>query len=323
MEPRQSLSEPTQDRDAMSAFAPFPSSSRSRAACPSRRPSGPARDETRVGDAAASCRSSRRRCCRPSWPRPPRRSSSSARSRPAAPARRPLPTVPATATTASTASTALRVLDLTDVVAVARASVVTITADGLSTRGFSPFGQQVQGVGSGIVITSNGYILTNRHVVSGSQSLTVQLARRQELSRDDRPDGHGQRPRADQGRRDRPRRRLHRELRGARGRPDRDRDRQPARDVHRDGHPGDRLRARARGDRQGRAVTGRRRRSRTSSRPMPRSTPATAAARSSMPAGNVIGINTAVSTTAQGLGFAIPIDAAKDLISLANAGQVS
>ena len=40
-------------------------------------------------------------------------------------------------------------------------------------------------------------------------------------------------------------------------------------------------------------------------------------------AGNVVGINTAVSTTAQGLGFAIPIDAARDLISLANAGQLS
>ena len=38
--------------------------------------------------------------------------------------------------------------------------------------------------------------------------------------------------------------------------------------------------------------------------------------------GNVIGINTAVSTSASGLGFAIPIDAAKDLIALAgNGGQ--
>ena len=59
-----------------------------------------------------------------------------------------------TAATASTAATTVKVLDLTDVVATARASVVTITADGISTRGFSPFGQQVQGVGSGIVISS-------------------------------------------------------------------------------------------------------------------------------------------------------------------------
>ena len=32
------------------------------------------------------------------------------------------------------------------------------------------------GVGSGIVLTGDGYILTNRHVVEGSQSLTVELA---------------------------------------------------------------------------------------------------------------------------------------------------
>jgi serine protease Do len=32
------------------------------------------------------------------------------------------------------------------------------------------------GVGSGIVLTANGYILTNKHVVAGSQSLSVELA---------------------------------------------------------------------------------------------------------------------------------------------------
>jgi serine protease Do len=39
--------------------------------------------------------------------------------------------------------------------------------------------------------------------------------------------------------------------------------------------------------------------------------------------GNVIGINTAVATTAEGLGFAIPIDAAVELISLSRAGSGS
>jgi S1-C subfamily serine protease len=34
-------------------------------------------------------------------------------------------------------------------------------------------------------------------------------------------------------------------------------------------------------------------------------------------AGNVIGINTAVASSAEGLGFAIPIGAADDLIDLA------
>ena len=83
---------------------------------------------------------------------------------------------PVTAKTASTAVTrTIDSADLTAIVASARASVVTITADGISTQGFSPFGQSVSGVGSGIILTSSGYILTNRHVVQGSSTLTVQL----------------------------------------------------------------------------------------------------------------------------------------------------
>jgi serine protease Do len=65
-------------------------------------------------------------------------------------------------------------VDLTDMVAAVRDSVVTITSEGFSSRGF----QQIPstGVGSGIVLTSDGYILTNRHVTEGSQSLSVELA---------------------------------------------------------------------------------------------------------------------------------------------------
>ena len=64
---------------------------------------------------------------------------------------------------------------LTDVVAAVRDSVVTITSQGVSSRGLLAIPST--GVGSGIVLTSNGYILTNRHVVEGaSQSLTVELA---------------------------------------------------------------------------------------------------------------------------------------------------
>jgi serine protease Do len=64
---------------------------------------------------------------------------------------------------------------LTDVVAAVRDSVVTITSEGVSSRGLMSIPST--GVGSGIVLTSNGYILTNRHVVEGaSQSLTVELA---------------------------------------------------------------------------------------------------------------------------------------------------
>ncbi len=75
----------------------------------------------------------------------------------------------------STNSTQVLPQDLTDIVALARQSVVTITADGVSADGFSPFGQPTSGVGSGIILSSDGYILTNRHVVEGSTSLTVEL----------------------------------------------------------------------------------------------------------------------------------------------------
>ena len=66
--------------------------------------------------------------------------------------------------------------DITTVVANAKASVVTITADGLSAGRFSPFQVPTTGVGSGLILTSDGYILTNHHVVAGSTTLTVKLA---------------------------------------------------------------------------------------------------------------------------------------------------
>jgi serine protease Do len=80
-----------------------------------------------------------------------------------------------TATSTSVTTTTVQSADLTQVVADTKPSVVTITADGLSTDQFSPFGQPVSGVGSGIILTANGYILTNRHVVEGAQKLTVAL----------------------------------------------------------------------------------------------------------------------------------------------------
>jgi len=61
--------------------------------------------------------------------------------------------------------------DITAVVASARKSVVTITSNGVSSNG--PFSVPTTGVGSGLILTSNGYILTNRHVVADSQTLSV------------------------------------------------------------------------------------------------------------------------------------------------------
>jgi serine protease Do len=66
--------------------------------------------------------------------------------------------------------------DITAVVAAARPSVVTITSSGLSLRGMSPFSVPATGVGSGVILTANGYILTNKHVVEDSSSLKVALS---------------------------------------------------------------------------------------------------------------------------------------------------
>ena len=75
-----------------------------------------------------------------------------------------------------TGATTVNAVDLTEVVAAATPSVVTITADGASADGFSPFGMPDSGVGSGVILSPDGYILTNRHVVEGSASLSVELA---------------------------------------------------------------------------------------------------------------------------------------------------
>jgi serine protease Do len=93
------------------------------------------------------------------------------------------PTQTPNAVTTGAQSTAAPVAndDITSVVATAKESVVTITANGVSANRFSPFSIPTTGVGSGIILTANGYILTNHHVVAGSQTLTVTLADGREL----------------------------------------------------------------------------------------------------------------------------------------------
>ncbi len=81
---------------------------------------------------------------------------------------------PAASAPASSASLQLATggSSITDIVATAQASVVTVrTTD-------TGFGGQVsgEGAGSGIVVSANGLILTNDHVISGASTISVDLA---------------------------------------------------------------------------------------------------------------------------------------------------
>ncbi len=56
-------------------------------------------------------------------------------------------------------------------------AIVTITSTGVAPSANDPFSQiPTEGVGSGIIFDKNGWIITNKHVVSGSSKLIVALA---------------------------------------------------------------------------------------------------------------------------------------------------
>jgi len=83
-------------------------------------------------------------------------------------------------TTSTGSAPAASAPDLPGVVAAVRNSVVTITSEGVSTRGL--FQIPATGVGSGIILTADGYILTNKHVVAGGRSFTVELADQEQFA---------------------------------------------------------------------------------------------------------------------------------------------
>ena len=67
----------------------------------------------------------------------------------------------------------VQVSDVSDIVEKCKDSVVEITTESASS-GNSIFGQYVsQGAGSGVIISKDGYIVTNNHVVRGATSLKV------------------------------------------------------------------------------------------------------------------------------------------------------
>jgi S1-C subfamily serine protease len=93
-------------------------------------------------------------------------------------------TTPVTGTNAST-TTPVTISSSEAAVAVAESAspaVVTITVDSAGQGGYGPFSVPTTGVGSGFVFDASGLILTNHHVIQGGDSITVTFQDGSELT---------------------------------------------------------------------------------------------------------------------------------------------
>ena len=80
------------------------------------------------------------------------------------------------ATGSATSAGSEAVTSLADVCAAVSPSVVVVTTEQIVTNNYFWGGQEVlSGAGSGVVLTADGYIVTNYHVVEGAQQITVTL----------------------------------------------------------------------------------------------------------------------------------------------------
>lgn len=74
----------------------------------------------------------------------------------------------------STMNNVSKVEDLSDIIAHIQSSIVEITTETVATSQW--MGQYItKGAGSGAIISDDGYIVTNHHVIEGASSITVRL----------------------------------------------------------------------------------------------------------------------------------------------------